>query len=253
MVLFLYQTQTSTHTSVATPPITPIQIALVSILVLGSIYCAYLAFFSWKQRPGIKATLVSALAMAVLVYTLSYCGELLSSDLDSMLGFVRIEYIGAANLPALWLSLALFYTNHMQWMKPRRLLLLWIIPIITYLAVLTNSFHHLYYTTANVAIDGPFPTLGFVRGPLYWQHVVFTYCSYIGATILLSRQLRNSHLLYRKQVAMMLVASLVTIAITVLHFNFYFPHSRSRYHSLCLDHFLCNHGPGDPTLSIDRD
>ena len=51
------------------------------------------------------AWLDAALAVAVLTYSLSYAGELLSSDLDSLLRFVCLEYIGAANLPALWLSL----------------------------------------------------------------------------------------------------------------------------------------------------
>jgi diguanylate cyclase (GGDEF)-like protein/PAS domain S-box-containing protein len=207
--------------SAASPtPITGIQAGLVLFLVLGSLVIAYLSLVSWKQRPGMNAYLILALAGAVILYALGYCGELLSSDLASMLSFVRIEYLGAANLPALWLTLALYYANQSQWITPKRLLFLWVIPMVTLAAVFTNSFHHFYYLTTGVATDGSFPTFSFVRGPLYWLNVVYTYCSFTLATVLLARQYRHSHLLYRRQATLMLVASLVTILITMLRLVF---------------------------------
>jgi diguanylate cyclase (GGDEF)-like protein/PAS domain S-box-containing protein len=223
MGLSFYQTGISIYSGVTLPTTSLIQSALVTFLILGALFCAYFAIFSLKQRPGLNAWLVSALAVAIFTYSLGYSGEMLSSNLDSMLKFVRIEYLGLANLPALWLSLALFYTNHMQWLRPRRLLLIWIVPFVTLLAVSTNSFHHLYYVTATVSFSGPFPTLGFVRGPLYGLQVIYTYCAFLGATILLARKLRHSHLLYRKQITLMLIAGLVTIATTVLRLTFLSP------------------------------
>ena len=223
MILFLQHFLNPSALSPRILTITPVQAVLVAFLLLGALFCAYFAVYTVKQQWGMNALFVTALAAAVIIYALGYAGELLSRDLNSMLWFVRMEYVGIANLPALWLSLALFYTNRIRWLKRGRLWLLWIFPLVTLVAVYTNSSHHLFYAATSVSESGLFPTFEFVRGPFYWLHVVYTYGTFIGATLLLANRLRYSQLIYRKQIVLMLVASLVTIAMTVIRMIFLAP------------------------------
>ena len=196
---------------------------------------------------------VTALAAAVIINALGYAGELLSRDLNSMLWFVRMEYVGIANLPALWLSLALFYTNRIRWLKRCCLWLLWIFPLVTLVAVYTNSSHHLFYAATSVSESGLFPTFEFVRGPV--------------RLVARCLHLRN---LYRCNPTAGQPAALFTAHLSQTdrpdagsqpgyHRNdchsddIPCPWFRPRHCPIRPDHLLSDHGLGDHSLSIDRD
>lgn len=194
-----------------------LRIVLVTLLVVGASICSWLGVLSWRRRPAISAILFSGLMLSVAAYAFGYSLELLSLNLDEMMWSIRIEYLGVVQVPALWLALALFYTNHNSWLKPSRLYILWILPAISLLAVFTNDLHHLFYTAASIDFSGPFPTLQAQRGVLYWLHPAYSFFSFFSVVVLLARRFPLGHTIYRKQVIVMLVASLLTITITALH------------------------------------
>ncbi len=194
-----------------------LRIALISFLVVGASICSWMGVLSWRRRPAVSAILFSGLMLAVAAYAFGYTLELLSLNLEEMMWSIRIEYLGVVNVPALWLSLALFYTNHTQWMKPSRLVILWILPVVSLLVVFTNDLHHLFYTSASLDYAGPFFTLQVQRGPLYWLHPAYSFVSFFFVVFLLARRFPFTHTIYRKQVIVMLVASLLTITVASLH------------------------------------
>jgi len=195
-----------------------LRIVLVTILVVGASASAMLAAISWRRRPAVGAVLYAGLMLSVATYAFGYSLELLSLNQPEMLLSIRIEYLGVAQIPALWLSLALFYTNRMEWISPRHLIILWIIPIVVILAVLTNDLHHLFYISTSINEAGPFPTLITQRGPIYWLHAGYSFISFFGVVYLLARLYPSAQALYRRQTIVMIIASLVTITITGLHF-----------------------------------
>jgi PAS domain S-box-containing protein len=190
---------------------------LISILILGALLCFSLAILAWQQRPATSATIMSFLLTAIGVYAVGYCLELTGTTLNEMLLAIRLEYLGVVQIAPLWMALALYYANQSEWIKPQRLLLLWIIPIIVLIAVFTNGFHHLYYTSVSINYLDPFPTLTFQRGPFYWLHIVYVYLVFTSATLLLVRQFLFPHVLYRRQATVMMGSSLFVIIVTALH------------------------------------
>jgi diguanylate cyclase (GGDEF)-like protein/PAS domain S-box-containing protein len=189
---------------------------LVSYLALGALFCFGLTIWLW-QRRSLGALLVSGLMLCTAIYALSYGLELSSNRLEAMLWCIRLEYLGIVNLPALWLALALYYLNQPDWLRPPRLLLLWIIPLLVLLAVFTNSFHRLHYASASVDLAGPFPTLRITRGPLYLLQIGYNFFAFLVVLLLLGRQFFSAHPLYRQQAALFLLVSLLTIAVFTLH------------------------------------
>ncbi|HVN53893.1 MAG TPA: EAL domain-containing protein [Anaerolineaceae bacterium] len=194
-----------------------LQYILTGFLLLGSAYCAYLAFISWKQRPSTPARLYSILLLSIVFYAVGYALELWSTDLEAMLRSIRIEYLGVAGTPAAWLGIGLYYTNKTYWEKPQHLLSLWIIPLATITAVYTNTYHHLFYASTAISLAGPFPALSFTRGPFYWIHMAYSFGSCLSVTVLLAHQYYLPYPLYRRQIRLMLIASLTTIFFTGLH------------------------------------
>jgi PAS domain S-box-containing protein len=195
-----------------------LRIMLVLILIVGASICSWMAAFSWQRRPAFSAVLYAGLMLAVATYAFGYSLELLSLNLEEMLWCVRIEYLGVAQIPALWLCLTFLYTNRTDWLKPRRLVVLSIIPVVVIAAVFSNDFHHLFYTSFSLNLSGPFPTLSAQHGPIYWLHASYSFVSFFGVLYLLARQYRFAHSLFRQQSIVLLISSLVTITITGLYF-----------------------------------
>jgi PAS domain S-box-containing protein len=176
-----------------------------------------MAYLTLKRGLGPGPTVFAGLLVSIAVYATGYSLELASSQLESMLLSIRLEYLGVVNLPALWLLQALYYSKAEKWLQPRRFAGLWLIPVVVLAAVLTNDAFHLHYTRAWVDTSGAFPILAVERGPVYWLHIVYSFASFIVGALILVRQYLIPHTLFHRQVSMMLLASLLTIGITILH------------------------------------
>jgi PAS domain S-box-containing protein len=196
---------------------TETQISLIIILLAGTILCGWLAVFSWKQHHNPGATTFAMLMASVAIYAFAYSLELASSDIEVMKWFVRFEYLGAASIAPLWVTLALIYANQTGWLKPGRLLILWLIPLITFLAVWTNDVHHLFYRFFLLQTTAGFPTLETYKGDLFWLHITYNMGGFIVAGLLLVRKFVQPHGLYRRQVIILLLASFLSIGGTVAH------------------------------------
>jgi diguanylate cyclase (GGDEF)-like protein/PAS domain S-box-containing protein len=192
---------------------------LITTLIFGALGCFILAFLAWQQRPATSAMFIAVLLTAGGVYAIGYSLELTGTDLNEMLLAIRLEYLGIVQIAPLWMSLALHYANHTEWIKPQRLILLWVIPIIVLASVFTNSYHHLFYSSISIDQTGAFPTLHFDRGPIYWLHVTYVYIIFAAAAILLTHQYRLPHVLYRRQAKLMMGCSLFVIIVTGLHLS----------------------------------
>lgn len=190
---------------------------LIFIAVLGGLICALLAITAWRRRPAPGASFLAGAMACVTVYAMGYGLELSSSSLEYILACIRIEYLGVAWLPGFWIALALRYTNRLEWLKPRRFLLLWVIPILVILGVFTNPLHRLFYTSVAIDTSGPFSVLSFERGPIYWLHMGYTFFAFLAAAFLLIQYLLSPHALYRKQSGLLLLSSVLTILVTTLY------------------------------------
>jgi len=194
-----------------------LHVMLILFLLVGAIACLGMAYFTLKRGLGPGPVVFSGLLISIAVYAVGYSLELSSSRLGSMLVSIRLEYLGVVNLPPFWLLQALYYTKAEKWLQGRQLVGLWVIPLLVLVGVFTNDAYHLHYTRAWVDTTGPFPVLAVERGPFYWLHITYSFASFLIGAMILVRRYILPHALYHRQVSMMLLASLVTIGMTVLH------------------------------------
>ncbi len=143
---------------------------LVLAIILAQFFAAY--FFSKGRNSYRKA--FSAMVLCVSIYLFGYLMIINSNNLQEMIFWNQIQYLGLPFISVLWLMVALFYTKTIYTIKIRLELLLFSIPIITFFMRLTNSWHHLFYTKWEMRQFFGYYSLYMERGFWYYVNISYT-------------------------------------------------------------------------------
>ena len=195
-------------------------IALSSLLIVSSILLGNLFIYGLIRRkiPGMIPFAI--LIAAMLIHSLGYAFELLGGTLDTMYSWVRVEYIGIAFYPFLFLLFTREYTDEKKYANKIILILLLTENIMTFMLVQTNSIHWLYYSTIGVNLTPGFRVLLLEKGIWFYIHAAGLLFSTIYSAIIFFIKLKNSREEYRKKVAVGLAgASIPMISLFVYLFG----------------------------------
>ena len=173
-----------------------------------SIWAAVIA----RTRRGVPGSAAfSWLMMAVALWSLASAMHTVVDDRDARIVIAKFQYLGVAPIGVLWLMFASDYSRVSWPLSSDRLLrvAVWLVPAITFLLVLTNEQHNLYWA----AIENVQTTLGsrlvYRGGPWYWVHVIYSYLLILIGTMMLVRGLRRFPPPYRRQTAMIIAGAIV--------------------------------------------
>ena len=123
--------------------------------------------------------------------------------------FDYFVYIGACFLPIAFLLMAIIFAKT-KINYSKKIIMLFIIPIISLIVLWTNNLHHLFYveysTNTNTTVFGPY----------FYVHSIYTYLIYgISLFILMRYSIKNSGF-FSKQAILILVGALIPIVTNVL-------------------------------------
>ncbi len=182
----------------------------VALLPLfASIMALTIALYAWRLRPKRGATALSWLAIATLVWSLSYALEIAGADLSTKLFWAKVQYLGIAFVPLGWLIFALEYAGRDRWVTRRNVLLLAIIPLITLWLALTTEFHGLIWTTFNLDPAESSAPLMVAHGAWFWVYWIYSQLLVLTGTIILIRTLLSAQRPFRLQAGLILLAALL--------------------------------------------
>ncbi len=185
---------------------------MVFLLFISGCISLFLSFYSFKFRSSRLRRYFFFLGFAAAIYAFGYGLELGSQTLADMLFWSKIQYIGIPFLPALMMLIAITYTRPKKRLSPGNLVAVFCIPIIVVISRGLNPLHHLFYETAAINPDVPFPVLMFDIGPFYLLHVFYSHAALIVTFCLLIQFLIRAAPSYRKQTLIMLAASSIQLA-----------------------------------------
>ncbi len=134
--------------------------------------------------------------------------ELSSSQLEQMLAWNGVKYIGLPFIPSFWLILSLQYTNREHLVPPIVRLAIFAEPVLAMIMRYTNNWHYLFYTSVK-AVHGLFPVLYVEKGPFYLIHGVYMAFCVLFSCYLYFLQFKRSWGKIRNQCILMPVASLL--------------------------------------------
>ncbi|MDP2043151.1 MAG: histidine kinase N-terminal 7TM domain-containing protein [Algoriphagus sp.] len=155
--------------------------------------------------------------LASSIWGFFYGVELTAQTLEDMLFWVKLQYIGLVLAPSCWLVFALKYTAYDTSKKPWLYPLIFILPFLTYLIVLTNSWHNLHYKDSWLIADGPFPILGIEKGIWYPVLVIYSYFFYFLGTLVLWNRFQYANIHFKLQTRLLIIGGFFPLVINVFY------------------------------------
>ncbi len=187
-------------------------------LLMSGVTTLFLGFLI-LQRLGGAAKWFGVVMSFIALWSITYSFELASGDLDQMLFWINMEYIGIATLPALWLVFTIKYTGNSRWLTLRNLILIFIFPVIGLALVWTNPYHHFHYEKVGIDNSGPFPLLAITPGFWYHIHTVYFYFLLALGNYLLIDHYKKADIIYRRQNISIVIASFIPWLINVVYLS----------------------------------
>jgi diguanylate cyclase (GGDEF)-like protein/PAS domain S-box-containing protein len=181
----------------------------LALLVSGLVYLslAFVVFWYFRTNPG--ATSFIWLMLTVCIYSVGYYFELHSPTLTQLYFWLKIEYLGIASFPVLFLLFVLQYTKRERCLNVKTIAALFVIPVITYIMMYTNDSHHLFYRSISLIMVDGLNVLHVIRGPWYWVHIVYLNLMILTGNIMLLQMWRQTSFPLSRKYAAMFLGSLV--------------------------------------------
>lgn len=149
-------------------------------VMLTMFFAAY--FFSKGKNTYLKV--FSAFILCVGIYLFGYLMIINNGNLQELIFWNQIQYLGLPFISVLWLTVALLYTKTIYSLSKRMMVILFFIPVTTLFMRLTNFWHHFLYKNWEVQQLFGYYTLLMERGYWYYVHISYTIlCLFLTITI----------------------------------------------------------------------
>ena len=191
--------------------VTPSTILLILVVAVLSIA----AFYVWR-RHTLSAKIGTLLLLAAAVWMLGYGLELASVELTTKIFWNKIQYLGIAPIPGLWLIFTLQYSGREKWLRRRTVSLLAIATVIVVLTVFTNEFHGLIWKSVRLNTEDSPSTLVRAFGTGFWFFLTYAYILFLLGIFILIKMLIRSRRLYRWQAVLLIFSALVPLGGSVV-------------------------------------
>lgn len=175
----------------------------IILIVVGSIAGLISAYLFFKMGRAIRS--FSLLMLGITIWSLAYAFELSSSQLNHILFWIKIEYIGIALMPGFWLLFCIQFVGFDAQLNKKKIALIFLLPTITLLMVWTNGFHNLHYSETTVVESGNLNLLSIKTGIWYIFHTIIFYCYLLAGIALLLKKFFNTNHIIRKQISMIFI------------------------------------------------
>lgn len=181
-------------------------LSTVSAGILGLFLCAY-SLIRLKNTPGV--VYFSMLNFAVSFFAFTYTFELMSTSLDQVVFWLKLEYLALPFIPALTLFMILDYVGKKVKTKYKYLFLL--IPLMTIFFHHTNSMHGLYYSDMEMIQVSDFEVVNLTYGPWYYVHSLYLFVTLVISTIVAFTKWKGASFRFKMQLLFLVTGILFPI------------------------------------------
>ncbi|MDW8327627.1 MAG: histidine kinase N-terminal 7TM domain-containing protein, partial [Anaerolineales bacterium] len=184
-----------------------------------ALFTGGLALYAFRHatRPG--ALTFGLLMAAMSEWAAFYALELLAPTLPGKLLAAKLQYLGIAAIPPLWLAFALRFTGHAYWLTHGRGLLLAAPSVFTFILTLTNEWHALIWTGVGLDPHGAPAMYIAGHGAWFWVHTLISYAFILIGVALYVLAFARAARPYRRQAAIMLIGALTPLAGNALYLS----------------------------------
>jgi PAS domain S-box-containing protein len=184
------------------------QTLLATILAAAAGSALWSALISWRRRDAPGSIPFMWLMLAIALWTLTSALHTITAGVFARISWAKVQYLGIAMVPLLWLLFALDY-GRWRIVAGYRLALLAAIPLISVALAWTNEWHGLIWSSITPASSAPGARLIYSHGPWFWLHVVYNYLLLLTGALLLARALYYRPPPFRRQSAALIAAAVI--------------------------------------------
>ncbi len=143
--------------------------------------------FYIQSRPRKKSIsgVLASLMFAGAFWSLMDVIQLASPNLSWQSFWDKTGFLAAGTIPTVWFFLAVKFTGYFREKIEKAKLLFFIVPGLTYLALLTNGYHKLFFLSSTIVSSDGFAILKSVSGPIFLFHTCYSYLLVILGVIFL--------------------------------------------------------------------
>ena len=128
----------------------------------------------------------------------------------------KVEYLGTASAPVLFVIFVLEYIRLDKRLTPRNRVLLWLIPAITVIMAATNQWHGLVWNSFTPSPAGD-NLLVYGHGAWFWVFVAYDYILIMGGSLCLIWAVIRYPRSFRRQMGTLIAGSMVPIVGSVIY------------------------------------
>jgi diguanylate cyclase (GGDEF)-like protein len=182
--------------------------------VVSTAILSYIFIYSYRLRKQVEvAGEFSIMVLTMLIWTICYALELISTTLDGKIFWTTMKYLGSGAGPTAFFVFSLYYTNNQKWFTPT---LRWVFPIyilITVIIVFTNPLHHWFWTEI-IMVEG-LPETQSEHGFYFWVYAVLSYVFSLGSVVVYYIHYLRVAPLFRRQAILMLLGGFIPFVVRV--------------------------------------
>jgi len=173
--------------------------------VFTTIMALIIAYQAWKRRRAMGALWLTYLEIGVTIWSFAAIFEGASASAQLRFLWSKISYFGITTTPLFFLLFAYEYSRQVKIIRPQKIFLLAIFPLVTIFIALTNDVHHLLWTSVTIDPTTFIGTYG--HGFYFGVLVVYSYMFLIVGLFFLLRALFQFSAYYRTQIILLLIGS----------------------------------------------
>ncbi len=156
------------------------------------------------------------LMLAVAEWALFAGLEAAAIPLSLKLVLSKVEYVGLAATPILFLTFSAEYSGHDRWLRTSRLIMLWLTALIPIVLASTNELHHWLWAQYVPGPPGSNSIL-FLHGPAYYVVAAQVYLFVLAGCVLVAQSALHHARPRRRQARVILLASAVPLVAGILY------------------------------------
>jgi len=162
------------------------------------------ALLAWRERPEPGSAPLAILLAGQCWWSATLFFRLDATSLGAKVFWVDVSWLGIVAIPVAWLFFSLEYTGHSEYVRPRYVVIISVIPAICGLLGVTNQYHHLFYSDSVLTGVGGHAILDRTPAVGFWVIAGYTYLlGVLGAVPLLQFITSDIGLFKRQSVAIL--------------------------------------------------
>jgi PAS domain S-box-containing protein len=192
------------------------------IFFLGTLLGIYLACVTYRRRPNPGSLPLTIFILAVTLWVFAYGFEMGALTVADRILWAKFEYCGIVLTGYMWVCFTLDYTRKLIWKTPWFLIVLGLIPLATLILVWTNGSHGWVWSQVYQITGVEGFQVKWEHGFGFWVMLVYQYVAFGVGLLVLAMSMKNRSVVYRRQIWILLIGTLIPIAGNIIYavFNF---------------------------------